>query len=1053
MVSKRQLNSSKRCLKEVMKETEEFVEQCTSKNSWNFITTKTLKENLQEKLNEYRNQLMEFGETLQENEESDLLFQNYEDVYIDGEKLAKSLQVKINELKELQDINEKEREREILQAEKEREREILQAEKEREREILQAEKEREREMKLNLERMKLEHEERIAFEKLNVEKLTIDAEMKQKSLEIDKETRLMELKNSTIKGNKIATGNVKLPKLELVKFDGDIFRWQEFWDSFEATIHNGSSLCKIEKFNYLRAQLRSEAKEAITGLETTEANYDVAIDILHERYGNKQHIINAHYAKLKEMPISSGYYEKLRTTYDAIEKHLRSLEALGENVENNLMMSLIQSKFPKNVLARLEEYKNDNNPWSVALFRKEVKRYIAAQEIGNRMANLNFDSQSKHCEIRKPGHNQRQSTAAFQTGERQKRCIYCEKGHWSDECTDFPDIPSRKKQISGRCYICLKTGHSLKKCSSERKCVYCNQERNHHRSLCPKQFKSTDNINQTSMVAIGEQVIMQTATVDLVNPFCEKIETTRLLLDCGSQRSYITEDLAKRLKLNSTGKNYLTIYTFGTTKPKEIETPIVELGIQLKSGFVMNIKANVVPDVTGEIERRPIKSTDIKKKLLTYQLADNLPASIESNKIHLLIGNDYYTDIVSLKRIEITDTLHLISSKVGWILTGRLKSENSTNNDFTLLSSSRSSISTEKSLLPEDQSVKDMEPNLDEFWKLETIGIKESITETTDDKILDDFNESVCKINGRYHVKWPWKSDYPDLPENYMLAYGRLKSTIKRLSENEKNFLNSYDDIINDQLKKGIIEKIDDKHLSNGNIHYIPHHAVMTPSKTTTKIRIVYDASAKSRKGNQSLNECMHRGPVLIEDLCGLLLRFRTNKVALVADIEKAFLQIALQESERDVTRFLWLKNLKKPVTEDNIQIYRFSRVPFGVIASPFLLSGSIQHHLKNIGTKTALKISKELYVDNLITGDVTPSKAIKQYQDSKEMFKDISMNLREWASNSQRVMQQIPKEDRAKGDTMRVLLLNYFTQFVTNGLSLFNPNKAVSSPQKIGLE
>ena len=1038
MVSKRQLNSSKRCLKETMKETNEFVEQCTEKNSWNFITTKTQKENLQEKLNQYQKELMEFGETLPENEESDLLFQNYEDVYIVGEKLAKSLQVKINELKELKDAEEREREREILQVEKEREREILQAEKERERE---------REMKLNLERMKLEHEERITLEKLNVEKLTIEAEIKQRSLEIDKETKLMELENATIKVDKTAKGNVKLPKLELVKFDGDIFRWQEFWDSFEATIHKANSLCNIEKFNYLRAQLRSEAKEAITGLETTEANYNVAIDILHERYGNKQLIINAHYTKLKEMPISSSYYEKLRTTYDNIEKHLRSLEALGENVDNNLMMSLIQSKFPKNVLARLEEYKNDNNPWSVALFRREIKRYIAAQEIGNRMANLNSNSQSKHNEIQKQAQYQRQPTAAFQIGERQRKCIYCEKGHWSDECTDFTDIPSRKKQISGRCYICLKTGHLLKECQSTRKCVYCNQERNHHRSLCPKQFKSADNIKQTSMVAIGEQVIMQTATVELVNPIRETFETTRLLLDCGSQRSYITEDLAKRLKLHYIGKNYLTIYTFGTTKPKEIETSIVELGIQLKSGFIMNIKANVVPNVTGEIERRPIKSIDIKKKLLAYQLADDLPTSIESNKIHLLIGNDYYTDIVSLKRIEITDTLHLISSKVGWILTGRLKSENSMSNDFTLLSSSRSSISTERLVFPEDQSVKEMEPNLNEFWKLETIGIKETITETADDKILEDFNESVRKINGRYHVKWPWKNEYPDLPENYTLAYGRLKSTIKRLTNNDKNFLDSYDDIINNQLKKGIIEKIDDKHLSNGSVHYIPHHAVMTPSKSTTKIRIVYDASAKSRKGNQSLNECMHRGPVLIEDLCGLLLRFRTNKIALVADIEKAFLQIALQETERDVTRFLWLKNPKKPVTEDNIQIYRFSRVPFGVIASPFLLSGSIQHHLKDIGTKTALKISKELYVDNLVSGEATPTKAVKEYQESKEIFKDISMNLREWASNSQYVMKQIPEEDHAKGDKIRVLGLNWKIRKDT--LNIVHKDQTASEPTK----
>ena len=84
---------------------------------------------------------------------------------------------------------------------------------------------------------------------------------------------------------------------------------------------------------------------------------------------------------------------------------------------------------------------------------------------------------------------------------------------------------------------------------------------------------------------------------------------------------------------------------------------------------------------------------------------------------------------------------------------------------------------------------------------------------------------------------------------------------------------------------------------------------MVNPTKTTTKVRIVYDASAKTRKENNSLNECLHKGLVLLHDLAGILLRFRLYKVALVSDIQKAFLQVGLTEVSRDVTRFLWLKN------------------------------------------------------------------------------------------------------------------------------------------------
>ena len=114
------------------------------------------------------------------------------------------------------------------------------------------------------------------------------------------------------------------------------------------------------------------------------------------------------------------------------------------------------------------------------------------------------------------------------------------------------------------------------------------------------------------------------------------------------------------------------------------------------------------------------------------------------------------------------------------------------------------------------------------------------------------------------------------------------------------------DDVIQDQLAKGVIEKvgIDSQ---DGIKHYLPHHAVINP----TKLRVVYDASAKTRQTHQSLNGCLYRGPVMLHDLCGILLRFRLHNVALVADIEKAFLKIGLQHAQRDVTSFSGLKTVK----------------------------------------------------------------------------------------------------------------------------------------------
>jgi len=165
---------------------------------------------------------------------------------------------------------------------------------------------------------------------------------------------------------------------------------------------------------------------------------------------------------------------------------------------------------------------------------------------------------------------------------------------------------------------------------------------------------------------------------------------------------------------------------------------------------------------------------------------------------------------------------------------------------------------------------------------------------------------------------------------------GRLRSQINNLSRNDKH-LQKYDAAIHDQLQKGIVEVVLDGDYINTLKHYIPHHEVLTPEKTTTKLRIVFDVSAKTREKNQSLNESLHRGPVILEDLCGLSLRFRPHKEALVVDIEKVFLQVGLQPDDRDVTRFQWLKDPSKPTLEKNVQVLRFTRVPFGMISSPFL--------------------------------------------------------------------------------------------------------------------
>ena len=143
------------------------------------------------------------------------------------------------------------------------------------------------------------------------------------------------------------------------------------------------------------------------------------------------------------------------------------------------------------------------------------------------------------------------------------------------------------------------------------------------------------------------------------------------------------------------------------------------------------------------------------------------------------------------------------------------------------------------------------------------------------------------------------------LPKNYELIIKRLKSLQKRLKD-DPELLQKYDKVIKDQLEKGVIEAVDKQKEQSDKQHYITHHTIIRPENNTVK----------TKKSNPSLNECLHKGPVVLKDICGLLIRFRTKKIgSIVADIKKAFLQIGLRPKEKDVTRFLWLKDINLPVT------------------------------------------------------------------------------------------------------------------------------------------
>ena len=192
---------------------------------------------------------------------------------------------------------------------------------------------------------------------------------------------------------------------------------------------------------------------------------------------------------------------------------------------------------------------------------------------------------------------------------------------------------------------------------------------------------------------------------------------------------------------------------------------------------------------------------------------------------------------------------------------------------------------------------------------------------------------------GWYEASLPWKSSHPDLPTNETGSQRKLENLIKRLKRN--GTYQQYDEVIQDQLKQGVIEpallKPTEKEFN------IPHKGVVKSDADTTKLRIVYDASAKESNTQPSLNDCLIPGPPLQSQLWNILVRSRFYPVLLTRDIEKAFPQVRIKEQEHDALRFHW-----RAPGSDAVDVYRFTRALFGLTCSPFLLGGVLNVYLES---------------------------------------------------------------------------------------------------------
>ena len=344
-----------------------------------------------------------------------------------------------------------------------------------------------------------------------------------------------------------------------------------------------------------------------------------------------------------------------------------------------------------------------------------------------------------------------------------------------------------------------------------------------------------------------------------------------------------------------------------------------------------------------------------------------------------------------------------LATKLGYVLSGPTMIMSHDDNGNTVNLTATHVLKVEASVVNQEEIASE----LGKFWDYESLGIRNDNL-----SLYDKFVNEVEFMEGRYQVQLPFKEDHELLPDNFALCKSRLVSLLKRLNL-EPEVLKHYDDVIRDQEKQGIVEPVEQGTDNGvGKVHYLPHHEVIRVDKDTSKLRIVYDASARSGRNTPSLNDCLYAGPPLSPLIYDILLRFRVHKVALIGDIEKAFLNVSVHPSDRDYLRFLWIDDITSGCPK--LQVYRFARVAFGVSSSPFLLNATIRHHLTSadVPRQFAERVLKGLYVDDFVGGDDSDNSVFEMYENLKSSFKNGGFNMRKWVSNSKVLQERIEQSE-----------------------------------------
>ncbi|UYV65520.1 hypothetical protein LAZ67_3004584, partial [Cordylochernes scorpioides] len=578
--------------------------------------------------------------------------------------------------------------------------------------------------------------------------------------------------------------NVKLPELALKSYDGSLEGWLPWWAQF-SKIHENKNLSDSDRFLYLRQAIvpNSEAYRVVASYPVTGANYALAVQALQERFGDPNILTELYVRRLLNSVISNVKKENrnLSSLYDELSSHLRSLETLGidPQLSGIFLYPLVESSLPSDILKIWHRHPSSGYGMELA------KREEADKGVGGAQERLRLLLDFLKAEVRsaqrlkfvekgfkqeepykrsyndgtRTRSNFRPATVSSLFGGRTNiKCFFCERtNHASHQCRSImklsPGERNDKIRSAHLCFKCLRKGHTQSQCREQLECKNCG--RNHLEVLCEGNSSNrltkpgrenlkenaTEPIASLSSQACTGQVLLMTTVALLRGPNASR--RVRVLLDSGSQFSYIKQSLVWSIGIERKGEITIAKSLFGGNKIGEEKHGkfMLELENLGNKRDVIHIEALDQRKICDAIPPLPKGDWLEKLKIKGIILSQD---NFKGQEIDILIGANYLGMILTGKIVQVEADLTAVETKLGWTLMGNSPIIDSNDN-----------VQQTLNLLTTRCDLKDL-------WDLEVLGIRDPVETCSKETRYQEIKEKfITKIqrqsDQRYSVGLPWK--------------------------------------------------------------------------------------------------------------------------------------------------------------------------------------------------------------------------------------------------------------------------------------------------------